>query len=139
MLERRPNTDAVGPVPSAGPLLLRGGRTLTPAGRLSSEPTAIALHAAWGTLRYRPVAGGVELLAPCPRGARLRLIEWIAGNARLGPRSIGAAGRRVTFSARARVARLAGVRSSSAHEKLRGVRIEIPCAGTPVRITWHAD
>jgi hypothetical protein len=137
LLIQRPNTHGAPKFPSSGPLLVVGGRTLVPSGVLDASGRAITLTGAWrgGGLtvrarwRFDATRDGVRLRTPCPRGARLGLVEWVPGDR---PHAVG-----VRFDAVARMRAMRGAWASAAFERLRAVRIESRCTGRPVTITWR--
>ena len=126
----RPNTAAEAAAPAAGPFVGARG----PAGRLRVGPRTIAL----GEWRFAAVAHGVRLTLPCPRGARVRLIEWIAGDVTVGERDVTLPTRALRFSRPVHATWLAGTRSSATHERLRGLRLRARCGDGPMTITWSA-
>lgn len=141
---QRPNTDKGTRLPTSGPVLLRGGRALLPAGRLTARAGSIVLSGAWSgggdrvsaTWRYTATRRGVTLRTPCPAGARLRMIEW-APEARPHARGLVLPGRVLDFSAPVRARRLAGRFASASHERLIGMRLETRCRGRAVTIAWR--
>jgi hypothetical protein len=77
--------------------------------------------------RFDATRDRVRLRTPCPRGARLALVDWAPEN---GPRA-------ARFEAGARVRSVRGAWASAAFERLRAVRIERRCAGRPLTVTWR--
>jgi hypothetical protein len=144
---QRPNTDGASRLPTAGPVLVRGGRALLPAGRVSARPGSIVLSGAWrgggepvgATWRYSATSDGVVLRTPCQSGARLRMLEWTPAEPRRGRFGVALPGRSVRFSSPVRAWRIAGAFASAAHERLTGVALETRCDGRPVTIAWRAS
>ncbi len=145
---QRPDTDARRYSPSSGPLLLTGGRTLAPSGRLTARAGEIVLEGAWRgsgravpmRWRFAALPDGVRLTMATRRGAALRLIEWMPASATvtvLG-RGIALPGRTVAFSRPVRARRLAGTEASAAAEREIGMQLEARSDGRPLAISWRA-
>ena len=137
LLVQRPNTHGAPKSPSSGPLLVIGARTLVPSGVLDVSAGAITLTGAWrgGGLtvrarwRFDATPDGVRLRTPCPRGARLVLVEWVPADR---PQAVA-----VRFDVAARMRSVRGAWASAAFERLRALRLESRCTGRPVTVKWR--
>jgi hypothetical protein len=144
----RPNTYEGPSAPSAGPLLVRGTSALRPEGRLQAARGTVTLDGAWrgpggpvaATWRFTARPDGVALRSPCPRGYRLRLVEWVPGDASVSRDAHGLTlpDRTLRFSTPIQARELVGQRASAGFERLVGVELETRCHGHAITIAWRA-
>jgi hypothetical protein len=90
------------------------------------------------SLRFMAVARGVVLRTRCPRGYRVRLVEWIpAGEHLLAHlKGVSLTDRTLAFSHAVQARQLIGQHASSTHEQVVGIEIETPCRGRSISISW---
>ncbi len=135
-------------VPSAGPLLVAGGRALWPrATGWRALPTGIELTGEWrgrtgGRLpaRWRITASprGAALQVPCPRGASLQLTEWLPrrGTVVRGARFAARAGYRLTASGPLALRGLATRYANARQPSLAAARVAVACRGRWTTLRW---
>ncbi len=141
---QRPNTEASGQAPAAGPVLVRRGRTFAPKGALRVAPGRIVLDGTWGSvpmrLTYAATQSGVRLTTRCPRGARLRLLEWSPADVEEPtPRGLELPDRTVRFSRPVRASRLPQHHASATFEHVAGTVLDTRCDGHPLAINWSVS
>lgn len=125
-----------------------GAHVLAPAGRLLARDGGLILDGAWRGAgrsvrtrwRFAALRSGVRVTVSCPRGATLRLVEWMdgPGEVRTVRNGLIRADRSVLFSTPVRARRPAGTEASAAAERVAGVRLDTRCTGGRVAIEWRA-
>lgn len=135
-------------VPSAGPLLLAGGRAWWPRAT-TWRPVAggVELRGQWRARNGRSVPArwritaspqGVALGVPCRRGAALQLTEWLPRRGALdrGARFLARAGYRLRFGPGARVRPLTTRYANARQPSLGAARLWIPCRRPWTTVRW---
>ena len=135
-------------VPSAGPLLLAGGRTLWPRAtswrpvrggvELTGEYRSRAGHRRAARWRITASSAGAALSLGCSRGATLATTEWLPRRGTLvrGERFLSRAGYRLRLSTRPRARTLSTAYANARQPSLAAVRLSIPCRRSWITVRW---
>ncbi|HEX3692006.1 MAG TPA: hypothetical protein VHU13_01575 [Solirubrobacteraceae bacterium] len=151
LLPDRPLLPGYRPEPAAGPLLLGAGgaalEPLTVSARVDSRSIALTGH--WGKgshaprarWSWAPAGAGVELTSTCPRGRRLRFVEWLptVGRLTLRRNRLARGPFSVDFSLPISVAPLPGRYASARENALRAYGVTVACTAPLLRIEWIGD
>ncbi len=136
--------------PAAGPLLLSGANALEPrTDSVRVDSGAIAIAGRWGAARHGPAGSwvwapagdDVALTSTCPRGRRLRFVEWLpaVGALALGGDRLARGQFSVAFSQPISVRRLPGRYASAREQALSAYSVTVACHAPSLRVTWRGS
>jgi hypothetical protein len=150
LLPARPLLPGYRPEPPAGPLLVSGRDVSEPqTGSVRVDADAIAIAGRWGTAKHAPAGNwtwtpagtGVALTSTCPRGRRLRFVEWLpaVGSLALGGDWLARGAFSVAFSQPISVRRLPGRYASAREPALTAYAVTVACRAPSLRAIWRGS
>lgn len=148
LLPDRPLLPRYRPEPAAGPLLV-GAHGAVAEPRTLHQGVGVggielsgtwgagkgAVHARWS---WAPAGSGVGLTSTCPRGRRLRFVEWLPVRGLLvrGATWIARGAFAVHFSLPVAVRALSGRYASAREDALAAYRVTVACTGALLHVVW---
>lgn len=150
LLPDRPLLPGYHPEPPGGPLLVSAHGALEPlTSAVGASSAAITISGRWGKAKHAPrgrwtwapAGTGVALTSTCPRGGRLRFVEWLpsVGRLSLGGDWLARGQFSVAFSQPISVQRPPGRYASAREAALTAYAVTVACRTPALRVVWRGS